>query len=226
PRQVGERFGRRLECDVDLGFRRAQVQKEALRLRLEPLEQPVGVMAVATLGGDPARGGVGMRQEAARLQLRELAAHRGGRDVQTRLLDERAGADRLTRRYVRLDDPAQDSALAVGELGVDHLVHAPLQGFYARISAVTPPPKKRPRGVSASTPASPPFNRPSRSSRSTARQSSALSSPASSRGSSSRRPSSTRSLLSTSRDSSSSSRGDCSPAASAARYAPRRGVVR
>src|SRR5438067_5061206 len=166
-----------------------------------------------------------MRQEAARLQLRELAAHRGRRDVQTRLLDERAGADRLTGRYVRLDDPAQDSALAVGELGVDHLVHAPVQGFYARISAVTPPPKKRPREVSASAPASP-FNRPSRSSRSTARQSSALSSPASSSGSSSRRPSSTRSLLSTSRDSSSSSRGGCSPAASAVRYAPSRGVVR
>ena len=92
-------------------------------MRVEPLEQAVRVVAVALLGRDPPGRGVRMRQQAACLELGQLGADRGRRDVEARPVHERPRPDRLAGRDERLDDAAQDLALTVRELGLCCLVH-------------------------------------------------------------------------------------------------------
>ena len=76
PRQLGEHLGGRLQRGVDLVPGGRQVEREAAGLRVEPLEQPVGVVAVAALGRDAAGRGVRVREQPEPLELGELAAHR------------------------------------------------------------------------------------------------------------------------------------------------------
>src|SRR5262249_51014978 len=161
--------------------------------------------------------GVRVREQAEPLQLGELAANGRRRDVEPDARDERPRPDRLPARDVLLDDTAQDRPLAPRQIRLAD-VPAHSQGFYASSSPVTPPPRKRPRWVSASSSPSPERETsPSRSSRSTASASTAASSPASESGSSRRNPSSTRSDRRTGAGSSSTSRSGRSPARGDAR---------
>ena len=57
-----------------------------------------------------------MRQQAERLELRELAPHGRRRHAHARSLDERLRADGLAGRDVLLDHSPQDLAPAGGEL--------------------------------------------------------------------------------------------------------------
>src|SRR4029077_12408245 len=118
-------------------------EREPAGWGVEPLEQPVGEVAVAALSRHAACRCVGVREQAEPFELGELAAHGGGGDVQPDPLDERARAARLPGGDELLDHAAQDRPLAAGELELGHGAH--LQGFYASSSAVTPPPRKRPR---------------------------------------------------------------------------------
>ena len=77
-RQIGERLRGRLQRRLDFAPQRREIELEPRRTRLEPFEQLVDVQAVASLGRDPAGGGVGMGQEAQPFELRELVAHRRG----------------------------------------------------------------------------------------------------------------------------------------------------
>ena len=122
-RQLRQHVGRRLQRGVDLAARGTEVQREALRTRIEPLEQAVGVVAIAALGRDPTGRRVRVCQQPAGLELRELGPDRGRGDNQARSRNERARADGLARRDVRLDHAAQDLALALGELDLGRLVH-------------------------------------------------------------------------------------------------------
>ena len=183
------------------------------------VDELLGVDAVAALRRHPACRGVRMRQQPERLELGELAAHRRRRDAKPGALDEHARADRLAGRDVLLDDAPQDLALTWRELHPGPMVAAERGcrpgSRQASSSAVTPPPRKRPRRVSRSS--SPrPFalssTRPSSTRRvervaieCVARRRRAR------RGSSSRRPSSSRSRTWVAWSIGSTSRGGSSP---------------
>ena len=123
PRHLREHLRRRLQRRLDLAARRVQVERELGRLRREPVQQLVGVVAVAALGRHAAGGGVRMRQQAERLELGELGAHGRRRRGEPAALDERLRADGLATGNVRLDDAAQDFLLARTQLQL----HAHLQ---------------------------------------------------------------------------------------------------
>ena len=128
------------------------------RPRLEPLEQVARVEAVAAVGRDAPCRGVRMGEQAEALELGQLVPHRRGRDVELGPLDETLRADGLAGGDVLLDDAAQDLALSWGELHV-HCLEADCSA-QASSSAVTAPPRKRPRRVSASVAPSPPLREP------------------------------------------------------------------
>jgi uncharacterized protein (DUF3084 family) len=90
-----QRLGRRLERDLDLGGRAAEIDRQARRARLEPVEQALDEEPVARLGWDSPRGGVRVRQQSEPLELGQLAADGGGRHPQARPFDEMLRADRL-----------------------------------------------------------------------------------------------------------------------------------
>src|SRR5439155_26087519 len=182
---------------------------ELRRVRVEPVQQLIGVVAVAALGRQAAGRGVRGGEQAEQFELGELGAHGGRCEGQAALLDEQLRAHRLPGGDELLDDTAQDLLLSLRQLQLD----AHLQEFYAKSSAVTPPPRKRPRCVSASV-ASLRSARPSCSTRARPAGSSACRKPASGSGSSSRSPSITRSRARTSPSSSSGSRSGACPAPS------------
>src|SRR5581483_7360914 len=95
-----------------------------------------GVVAVALLGRHASRGGVRVRQQPERLELRQLRAHRRRRDGDAGALDERLRADRLAAGDVLLDNVAEDLLLTWRELdGERHL-----QDILPRFPAGTPEP--------------------------------------------------------------------------------------
>src|SRR4029079_5057120 len=120
-------------------------------------------------------------------------------------LDERLRPDGLTRAHELLHDAPENRLLPFAELQCFLHLQEILAAVQARISAVTPPPRKRPRRVRASV--SPPSTaRPSISARARPSASSARRTPPTGSGSSSRRPSITRSRARVSSSSSSISR--------------------
>ena len=129
----------------------------ARRPRLGRREQLVDVQAVAGLGRHAPRRRVRMRQQPEPLELRELVPDGRGRHAEPGALDQRLRPDGLARRHVLLDDAAEDvsaGALA-GRLCIALMVGAVPEmsrGGQASRRAVTPPPRKRPRWVSASVP--------------------------------------------------------------------------
>ncbi len=116
PCHLREHLRRRLQRRLDLGARRGEVERERRRMRVEPTEQLVGVEAVAGLRRHPPGRGVRVHEQADRLELRQLGAHRGRRRVDLRALDERLRPDRLAGRDVLLDDAPQDLLLTLREL--------------------------------------------------------------------------------------------------------------
>ena len=156
PRHLREHLGCGLQRRLDLGVRRREIERERGRLRLKASEQLVGVVAVATLGRHAPGGRVRMREQPAAFQLCQLRPHRRRRDPQVGPLDERLRADGLSRADELLDDTAEDRPLPLAQLhrclhlqeilAAAACVDPPAQ---ARISAVTAPPRKRPRRVSA-----------------------------------------------------------------------------
>src|SRR5262249_14832881 len=145
-----EHLRRRLQCRLDFVTRGREVERERRGLRLEPSEQLVRVVAVAALRRNASRGRVWMREQAEVLELGELGANRRRRDPEVRALDERLRADRLSRAHELLDDAAEDRALSFTELRRFLHLQDILAVAQATISAVTAPPRKRPRRVSAS----------------------------------------------------------------------------
>jgi hypothetical protein len=128
PRQLREHLRRPLQRGVDLVARSGKVEREPCRLRLEPLEQAVRVIAVTARGRDPPCGRVRVREQAEPLELGELAPDRRRGDVECDALDERSRTHGLAGRHVRLDHAAQDRALALAQVGRDDVL-AHLQGF-------------------------------------------------------------------------------------------------
>src|SRR5207248_1734395 len=114
-----EHLRRRLERRLDLAPRLTEVERELLRTRLQPVEQLVGVVAVALLRRHAAGRGVRMRQQTARLELRQLVPDRGRGRAKPEALDEPFRADRLPRRDMLLDDTAQDLLLTERECHLD-----------------------------------------------------------------------------------------------------------
>src|SRR5262245_30768963 len=101
-------------------------------------------------------------QKPERLELRELAPYGRGRHLHPTALDERTRADGLPGRNVLLDDAAQNLAFTSGKLHRDTMVAASPASLLSRravaqtrSSAVTPPPRKRPRRVSATVASTP-----------------------------------------------------------------------
>ena len=149
PRHLAEHLGRRLQRRLDLAPHRGQVERETRRPRLLPFEHLVRRRSGSRLsvGIRPADvcGCVSSPSDSSSASsLRTV----DGETREPGPLDERLRADRLAGRDVLLDDAPEDVALA----SVAHL--APfagnlLSGRQASSSAVTPPPRKRPRGVSA-----------------------------------------------------------------------------
>ena len=150
PRHLRQHLGRRLQRRLDLGARRREIEREGGRLRLELAEQLVGVVAVTALGRHASRRRVRMREQAEVLELRELGADRRRRDAQVGALDERLRADRLPGADELLDDAAENRLLPLAQLHRFLHLQEILAAAQATISAVTPPPRKRPRRVSAS----------------------------------------------------------------------------
>ena len=103
-RDLGEHLRRRLQRRLDLRVGGVQVERERGRLRIEPLEQPVGVIAVAALRRHAPRRRVRMRQQPERLELGELGAHRRRRRVE---------ADRSTSVF-------EPTGCAGGDVLLDH----------------------------------------------------------------------------------------------------------
>src|SRR5262249_1226021 len=179
-----------------------EIEREGGRLRLEPSEQLVGVQAVPALCRNASRGRVRMREQAEVLELGELCADRRRRDAKVGALDERLRADRLSCAHELLAHAAADRLLPLAELHRFGHLQEILAAAQATTSAVTAPPRKRPRRVSARvSPRS--TARPSCSTRARPAASSAERSPSTRSGSSRRRPSITRSrvLVSSSRSS-------------------------
>ena len=150
PRHLREHLGRRLKRRLDLGARRREVERERRRLRLEVAEQLVGEVAVAGLGRDAPGRGVRMREEAERLELRQLGADGRRRDAQVGALDERLRPDRLPsrrtpRRRAAGSPSAVRSAAWFPAFAGDFSRSLGGSRRSLRISAVTPPPRKRPR---------------------------------------------------------------------------------
>ena len=129
------------------------------RPRLEPIEQPVDEEPVAGVGRNPPRRRVRMREQPLLLEHGQLVAHRRRGDREPGPLDERLRPDRRPGRDVLLDDAGEDQLLPLGETKLLRVRHSPklyfLQGFRPCSSAVTPPPRKRPRRVSAEAAVSP-----------------------------------------------------------------------
>src|SRR2546423_15512673 len=73
-----------------------------------------------------------MREEAERLELRELGAHGRRRGREADLVGERLRPDRLPARDVLLDEAAENLLLAEGELHAD----GHLQGILAARAAL------------------------------------------------------------------------------------------
>ena len=86
-----------------------------------------------------------MREQPERLELGELAPHGRRRHGETGALDERLRADRLAGRHVLLDDAPEDVALALDQLDPGSHLQVILAVRQTSNSAVTPPPRKRPR---------------------------------------------------------------------------------
>jgi len=132
-RHLREHVGRRLERRLDLGARRVQVERELGRLGIEPVEQLVRVVAIAALGRNAPRRGVGMREQAERLELGELGADRRRRRGEPGGLDERLRAHGLARRDVFLDDAPQDLLLTRGEQSSTGRLGAHLQSNFSGV---------------------------------------------------------------------------------------------
>jgi hypothetical protein len=79
-------------------------------------KQLVDVEAVAAVGGDPAGRGVRVLEQPGLLEPRQLGAHGRRPPRHVVLLGDPLGADRLVDVDVRLDQLAQDHALARGDL--------------------------------------------------------------------------------------------------------------
>ena len=73
-RDRGEHLGRRLERGFDLCLRSAQVERERPGVRLQPLEQPVRVVAVGRFRRHAPGRRVRVGQQAERFELGELGA--------------------------------------------------------------------------------------------------------------------------------------------------------
>ena len=110
-RHLRQHLRRRLERRFHLPSESREVERESARTRILAREQLVGIEPVSLLGRHPACRRVGMAEEAARLQLRELVAHRRGRDDQAGPLDEVLRPDRLARGDVLLDDAGENLPL-------------------------------------------------------------------------------------------------------------------
>ena len=213
PRHLRERLGRRLQRVLDLAarHRRGRAGRTAGRGSSRS-SSAVGVEPVAALGRDAAGGRVRMREQPERLELGELGADGRRRERERRALDEALRADGLARlrrtssttrrrmscwRSVRLDFHRLQvfyGASIVVEAGSRSAAwHEPCvdRRLQASSSAVTPPPRNRPRCVSVS--AAVHAARPGRAARGGRARagSSAASRPASASGSSRRRPSRT-----------------------------------
>jgi hypothetical protein len=81
-RRVREHLRRRSERLLDLVAHRAKIDAERLGTPLDRVDEFLGVEAVAALGRRPPRGRVRVSQQAERLELRELASHRRGREAE------------------------------------------------------------------------------------------------------------------------------------------------
>ena len=159
-----EHLGRRLQRGLDLVARGREVERERGGLRLEPSEQLIGVEAVAAFGRHAPGGRVRMREQPEVLELRQRGADRRRRDAGVGPCDERLRPHRLAGADELLDHAAEDRLLPLAELHRFLHLQEILAGAQATISAVTPPPRKRPRRVSVSV--SPPSTaRPSSSAR-------------------------------------------------------------
>src|SRR5574339_214756 len=97
-----------------------------------------------------------MSQEPELLEIGELAPHGRGGDAEPGALDEGARADRLAGRHVLLYHPPQDLPFAGAELVTRHFSDGSPDSRRVRAhqltsSAVTAPPRNRPRVVSRSS---------------------------------------------------------------------------
>src|SRR5215216_4656353 len=145
PSHVGKRLGRRLQRRLDLVPGAGKVDLEPQRPRLEAVEQALREQPVSLLRGHAAGGGMRMREQAEPLELGELAPDGRRRDAQSRALNEVLRADGQPGGDVLLDEVPEDLPLTIAEFDVH------LQEFYASRSAVTPPPRTRPRADSANS---------------------------------------------------------------------------
>jgi hypothetical protein len=118
---LGERSGRLPDRDVDLAAHagEAELVRGPQRQTVLPGEQLLHVEAIASVGGNAAGGGVGVREEALLLEAGELRAHGGGAPVDVRPIGERARADWAPVIDVALDNPSQDLALAFAQHRAD-----------------------------------------------------------------------------------------------------------
>jgi len=128
-RDLRERLGRLLQRGFELATRGCEVEREGARPRLEPLEERIGVEAVAGLRRHAPRGGVRMCEQTEALELCELAPDGGRRGGHAGPHDECLRAHRLAALDVLLDDSAQDLALPLAQFDVRRLGHALCRNF-------------------------------------------------------------------------------------------------
>ena len=118
PSGVGQHLCGRLQRRLHLPPRLRRIERESGRLRLEPLEQVAGVVAIAAVGGYATGGRVRVRKQSDLLQLGELAPHCRCRDQYPRSLDQALRADGLPRGDVFLDHTENDLLLAFCQLNL------------------------------------------------------------------------------------------------------------
>ncbi len=123
PGQLGEQPHRAAQDVVEIHAGLQELQDRApLRSgqRLDVVD-PIDELAVALLGGHPARAGVRLGDVALGFQHRHVVAHRGAGDAEVVAFHQRLGTDRLLGRDEVGDDGTEHLKATV--VGTSHLVH-------------------------------------------------------------------------------------------------------
>ena len=136
PGQLGQQPHRAAQhvVEVDAGLEEGQDRASLRgRQRLDVVE-PVDELAVALLGGHPARAGVRLGDVALGLQDGHVVAHGGAGDAEVVPLDERLRTDRLLGGHEVGDDGAQHLEATV--VGATQLFTYPSQRVSAHFTGI------------------------------------------------------------------------------------------